>query len=158
MEPETPSEKVSSNTVCAEPPSGTISWLYGILLLTNRFLVWDIVRVLVLAVVAMYVLVAMGGLIIERQLIILPPVAFVVTLGIMLGLFVITGLLLGNRIGAQFAVDSQGVTYEAHKRERVVELRGRSRALQGLHCSPELFDAVVAAVNAYTGRQGDGGR
>jgi hypothetical protein len=95
-----------------------IEWTYDIPLLTSRFMVWDFVRVILLSVVAMYVIVALGGLIIEQELIILPPMVFALTAGIMAGLFVLTSLLLGNRQGARFTVDARGVEYRAEKRER----------------------------------------
>jgi hypothetical protein len=95
-----------------------IEWTYDIPLLTSRFMVWDFVRVILLSVVAMYVIVALGGLIIEQELIILPPMVFVLTTGIMASLFVLTSLLLGNRQGARFTVGARGVEYRAEKRER----------------------------------------
>ncbi len=100
------------------PAPDPIEWTYDIPLLTSRFMVWDFLRVILLSVVAMYVIVAVGGLIVERELIILPPMVFVLTAGIMAGLFVLTSLLLGNRQGAHFIVSAKGVEYRAEKRER----------------------------------------
>lgn len=100
------------------PASDRIEWTYDIPLLTSRFMLWDFLRVILLSVVAMYVIVAVGGLIVERELIILPPMVFALTTGIMLGLFLLTSLLLGNRQGARFIVSKRGVEYRAEKRER----------------------------------------
>ncbi len=176
---------------------GTIEWTYNIPLLTSRFMLWDFLRVILLSVVAMYVIVAVGGLIVEQELIILPPQVFILTTGIMLGLFLLTSLLLGNRQGARFTVGPKGVEYRAekrersmnklvvlvglfarnpttagagtlamtrermflpwasihrvvvHRRERVIALHNSWRTVLRLHCSPELFDEVVAAVESY---------
>jgi len=174
-----------------------IEWTYDIPLLTSRFMLGDFLRVIVLSVMAMYVIVAVGGLIVEQELIILPPQVFILTTGIMLGLFVLTSLLLGNRQGARFTVGSRGVEYRAekrersmnrlvvlagllarnpttagagtlamtrehllvpwesihrvvvHRRERVIALRNSWRTVLRLHCPPELFDEVVAAVELH---------
>ncbi len=112
--PETATAHTSS------PAPDPIEWTYDIPLLTSRFMLWDFVRVILLSVVAMYVIVAVGGLIIERELIILPPMVFVLTTGIMAGLFVLTSLLLGNHQGARFTVSAKGVEYRAEKRERAM--------------------------------------
>ncbi|PKQ16490.1 MAG: hypothetical protein CVT67_04995 [Actinobacteria bacterium HGW-Actinobacteria-7] len=100
------------------PESRTIEWTYDVPLLTSRFMLWDFLRVIFLSVVAMYVFVAIGGLIFGQELIILPPQVFLLTAGIMLGLFALTSLVLGNRQGAHFTVGPKGVEYRAQKRER----------------------------------------
>lgn len=104
----------------APSASGTIEWTYDIPLLTSRFMLWDFVRVTLLSVTAMYVIVALGGLIVEQELIILPPMVFVLTASIMLGLFALTSLLLGNHQRARFIVSDRGVEYRAEKRERAI--------------------------------------
>ncbi len=96
----------------------TIEWTYDIPLLTSRFMVWDIVRVTFLSVVMMYVLVGGCGLLVERELIILPPFVFLVTVGIVLALFVLASLFMGNRHGARFTVGPDAVEYRAERRER----------------------------------------
>ncbi|MDO9107972.1 MAG: hypothetical protein Q7U89_03160 [Coriobacteriia bacterium] len=179
------------------PESRVIEWTYDVPLLTSRFMLWDFLRVIVLSVVAMYVFVAIAGLIIGQELIILPPQVFLLTAGIMLGLFVIASLLLGNRQGARFTVGPKGVEYRAEKRERsmnklvvlvgmlarnpttagagalamtrewqlvpwesihrvvvyrrerVIAVRNSWRTVLRLHCPPDLFNDVVAAVQAY---------
>ncbi|MHB9004499.1 MAG: hypothetical protein ACYC6C_10635, partial [Coriobacteriia bacterium] len=67
-----------------------------------------------------YLFVALGGLIVEQELIILPIQVFLLVTGIMAGLFVLTGLLLGNRQRARFVVSAKGVEYHAAKRERAL--------------------------------------
>ncbi|MDZ4168283.1 MAG: hypothetical protein U1E26_01320 [Coriobacteriia bacterium] len=110
--------RTTAGTSGQEPRPDQIEWTYNIPLLTSRFMLWDFLRVILLSVVAMYVIVAVGGLIVERELIILPPQVFFLTAGIMLGLFVLTSLLLGNYQGARFTVGPKGVEYRAEKRER----------------------------------------
>lgn len=97
-----------------------LEWTYDIPLLTSRFMVWDFVRVILLSVTAMYLIVAVGGLIVEQELIILPPFVFLLVTGIMFGLFALTALLLGNRQRARFIVSAKGVEYRAEKRERAI--------------------------------------
>jgi len=160
-------------------------------------MLWDFLRVILLSVAMMYVIVAVGGLLVERELIILPLGVFILTTGIMFGLFVLTSLLLGNRQGARFTVGPKGVEYHAekrersmnrlvvlvgllarnpttagagtlamtrerlflpwesihrvvvHRRERVISLHNSWRTVLRLHCPPELFDEVVAAVESH---------
>lgn len=110
--------RVAPGTSGEKPRPGEIEWTYKVPLLTSRFMLWDFLRVILLSVVAMYAIVAVGGLIVERELIILPPQVFFLTTGIMFALFVVTSLLLGNYQGARFNVGPKGVEYRAEKRER----------------------------------------
>lgn len=180
-------------------PQDPIEWTYDIPLLTSRFMVWDFVRVILLSVVAMYAIVAIGGLVVEQELIILPWQVFALTAGIMFGLFVLTALLLGNHQRARFIVSERGVEYRAekreraisrlavivgllarnpttagagalamtreryfvpwegihrvvvHRRQRVISLHNSWRTVLRLHCSAELFDEVVARIEAEHG-------
>lgn len=104
------------------PNSDSIEWRFDIPLLTSRFMVWDFVRVILLSVVAMYFFVALAGLVMEGEFIILPAMVFFLTAGIMFGLFVLTSLILGNRQGARFVVSARGVEYFAEKRERKMNM------------------------------------
>lgn len=101
-------------------PDERVEWTYNIPLLTDWFMLWDFARVILLSVVGMYVIVAVGGLIVEQELIILPAQVFLLVTGIMSGLFVLTALLLGNHHRARFVVGAKGVEYHAAKRERTV--------------------------------------
>ncbi len=100
--------------------SSEIEWVYDIPLLTSRFMLWDVARVALMSVGAMYVLVGGCGLIVEQELIILPPLVFLITLGIILALFVLVSLMMGNRHRARFAVGPVGVEYRAERRERAI--------------------------------------
>lgn len=98
----------------------SIEWTYDIPLLTNRFMLFDIVRVVLISVASMYLLVAACGLLVEQELIVLPPLVFLVTTGIVLALFVFASLLMGNRIRARFVVGPDAVEYHAQRRERAL--------------------------------------
>lgn len=108
----------SATAQTSSPAPEPLEWTYDIPLLTSRFMLWDFARVILLSVVAMSVFVALAGLIIEQELIVLPLMVYVLTAGILAGLFVLTSLVLGNRMGARFTVDARGVGYRAEKRER----------------------------------------
>lgn len=95
-------------------------WIVDVPLLTSRFMVWDFFKVSLFAVVGMYLSVAACGLLMEGELIVLPIAVFGLTFGILLALFVLTSLLLGNHQKARFIVDSDGVEYQAQRRERAL--------------------------------------
>lgn len=96
-----------------------IEWEYRIPLITSRFMLWDFARVIVLSVLIMYVLVALTGLLVEGELVILPPQVFLITAGILVGLLLIVVLLMGNGFSQTFTVDSVGgVRYAAGSREQ----------------------------------------
>lgn len=176
---------------------GRIEWRYDIPLLTSRFMLWDFLRVTLLSAALMYVIVIVAGLVFGQELILLPWQVPAIIVGVLLGLFVLASLLLGNRQGARFAVDAKGVEYHAEKREsrmnrivaavgalmgspttagagalamsrehlhlewegirevryypsaRVIAIRNSWRTMLRLHCPPELYDDVAAAVRHH---------
>ncbi len=176
---------------------GRIEWRYDIPLLTSRFMLWDFLRVTLLSAALMYVIVIVAGLVFGQELILLPWQVPAIIVGVLLGLFVLASLLLGNRQGARFAVDATGVEYHAEKREsrmnrivaavgalmgspttagagalamsrehlhlewegirevryypsaRVIAIRNSWRTMLRLHCPPELYDDVAAAVRHH---------
>lgn len=97
---------------------GSITWRFDIPLLTSRFMLWDFARVILISLAIMYVLVAFTGWLVDGEFVWLPPVVLLVGGGVVLGLFFIAALLLGNRSGARFTVSPEGVLYEAEERER----------------------------------------
>lgn len=177
-----------------------VSWHYDIPILTNPFMLWDMLRVLVISVAIMWVLVAFTGWIIDGEPVLLPAFVLGITFGVVAALFVIAGVLLGNRQGARFVVSREGIGYAAEARERklnrivtivgvlaaspqtagagllaqsqedmfvpwteihevrfyprssVISIRNSWRTVLRLHCTSELYDHVVAAVQLY--RQG----
>lgn len=101
-------------------PGETIEWHYDVPLLTSRFMVWDFVRVTLVSVGIMYALVALTGWLAEGEIVLLPLPVLALTAGILLVLFVLASLLLGNHHGARFTVAPHAVTYAAEERERRV--------------------------------------
>lgn len=175
---------------------GTIEWSYRVPLLTSRFMLWDFLRVTVLSVIGMSLLVALMGLIAEGELIVLPLEVLAIVTGIMLVLFALASLLLGNTVPMTFSVRPEGVSYGMGKRQkglnratvivgalagspttagagllaasreqggwkwaelhearyfagpRVISLRNSWRTVLRLHCTPENYEQVRAAVAA----------
>ena len=186
-----------STPAAAPVTPGRIEWRYDIPLLTSRFMLWDFLRVTLLSTALMYVIVIVAGLVFGQELILLPWQVPAIIVGVLLGLFVIASLLLGNRQGARFAVDAKGVEYHAERREsrmnrivatagallgspttagagalamsrehlhlewegirevryypsaRVIAIRNSWRTMLRLHCPPELYDDVAAAVRHH---------
>ncbi len=186
-----------STPAAAPVTPGRIEWRYDIPLLTSRFMLWDFLRVTLLSAALMYVIVIVAGLVFGQELILLPWQVPAIIVGVLLGLFVLASLLLGNRQGARFAVDAKGVEYHAEKREsrmnrivaavgalmgspttagagalamsrehlhlewegirevryypsaRVIAIRNSWRTMLRLHCPPELYDDVAAAVRHH---------
>lgn len=106
-----------STPAAAPVTPGRIEWRYDIPLLTSRFMLWDFLRVTLLSAALMYLIVIVAGLVFGQELILLPWQVPAIIVGVLLGLFVLASLLLGNRQGARFAVDAKGVEYHAEKRE-----------------------------------------
>lgn len=186
-----------STPAAAPVTPGRIEWRYDIPLLTSRFMLWDFLRVTLLSAALMYLIVIVAGLVFGQELILLPWQVPAIIVGVLLGLFVLASLLLGNRQGARFAVDPKGVEYHAEKREsrmnrivatvgalmgspttagagalamsrehlhlewegirevryypsaRVIAIRNSWRTMLRLHCPPELYDDVAAAVRHH---------
>ncbi|MHB8965974.1 MAG: hypothetical protein ACYC52_08420, partial [Coriobacteriia bacterium] len=100
------------------PDEGTITWEYRIPLLTSRFMWWDMIRVIAISVVIMWVLVAVMGWFVEGEFAVLPWFVPLGTGGMLLVLFALACLLLGNGIRTQFAVGPEGVSYASGKAGR----------------------------------------
>ena len=172
----------------------TIEWSYRVPLLTSLFMLWDLLRVTLLSVLSMYILVALMGLIVEGEFVVLPFQVFAIVTGIMLGLFVLVSLFLGNGVSMTFSVCAEGVSYSMGRRQkglnratvvlgalsgspttagagllaasreqgswkwselhearyfartRVISLRNSWRTVLRLHCTPENYEQVRAAV------------
>ncbi|MBN2848822.1 MAG: hypothetical protein JXP72_10325 [Coriobacteriia bacterium] len=106
------------NNTQARHAEGTIEWEYRVPLLTSRFMLWDFARVILLSVAIMYALVAVTGWFVDGEFVVMPPVVFAVTAGVMAALFAVASLLLGNRFTMTFSVGPDGVSYESGARER----------------------------------------
>lgn len=131
----------------AEP--ATIEWSYRVPLLTSRFMLWDFLRVTLLSVLGMYLAVFLMGLIAEGELIVLPLQVFAIVTGIMLVLFVLASLLLGNHVPMKFSVRTDGVAYGMGPRQK-----GLNRAtviLGALSASPTTAGAGLLAASREQG-------
>lgn len=95
-----------------------ISWEYGIPLINNRFMLYDMVKVAVLSATIMWVLVALMGWLIDGEPVLLPWFVPLVGAGALLALFLIACLLLLNRFGVRFEVGPDGISHETLRRER----------------------------------------
>jgi hypothetical protein len=83
-------------------------------------MVWDLARVLGLALLLMTLAVVFVGVFVGEGLVLLPLVAYVAGGGVVAALFVIASLLLGNGYDAQFAVGPAGVLYQSGSRGQSV--------------------------------------
>lgn len=136
---------MSARLGSVERDGDTIVWEYRIPLITNRFLVWDLVRIVLISLVAMTVLVALMGLAVGEGLVLLPPVAYLAGGGAVFGLFVIAMLLLGNGYWASFGVTPKGVTYGSGGRGRALNrITAAAGALAG---SPTTAGAGLLAMS-----------
>lgn len=105
-----------------------IEWTYRIPILTSRFMLWDFARVTAISVSMMYLLVALMGWVVDGEPALLPLRVPLMVGGILLALFFIVGVLMGNRFTMTFAVKPDGVTYSSGSREK---RRNRAAVLFG---------------------------
>ncbi len=108
---------------------GVITWDARMSILTNRFMWWDMVRVTVLSALIMWLMVLVMGLLFEGEAVVLPPAFVALTAGILIVLFVIASLVLGNHINLWFGVGPEGVAWASGKREQRIN---RGTAIIGL--------------------------
>ncbi|GAB4281597.1 MAG: hypothetical protein Kow0067_01100 [Coriobacteriia bacterium] len=101
-------------------PSEPIVWRMRLSLLGDPLLLLDLLRVALISVAAMYVLVALMGLLAEGGPVLLPPIVGVMAFGALAGLFLIAMLLMGNRYEMTFTVGPDGVGWEMGRRERAL--------------------------------------
>ncbi len=114
----------SQETIQREPDprptdqSPALEWTYRIPLLTSRFMLWDFARVTAISVSMMYLLVAVMGWVVDGEPALLPLEVPLMVGGILLALFFIVGVLMGNRFTMTFVVKADGVTYSSGSREK----------------------------------------
>ena len=102
------------------PSNGVIAWEYDVPLLTNRFILYEFVKVTAISVGLMYVVLGLMSALVEGELLILPWPVALVTFATVLVLFAIAALVMGNRHHALFVVGPKGVGYEAGEREKAL--------------------------------------
>ncbi len=128
--------------------SDTLYWQYDIPLLTNRYIVWDMLRVLALS---MFALVALTWLISAPfDGPVLLPIEFLLLVGgILVGLFVVVALgLFGNRYRARFVLDARqavfhGVGWGDRRRDRVMKRLLKVLAFFAAQSDPTLSSATA---------------
>ncbi len=126
--------------------TGVLSWDVDIPLATNRFILWDLLKVSVLSPAIMWTLVALMGWFIEGEPVLLPFLLVVLVGAGLFGGLLFACLLLGNRVGATFSVGPGGASYESGKRERRVN---RAVAIVGLLAgSPSTAGAGLLAMSS----------
>jgi hypothetical protein len=91
-----------------EPP---LQWDCRVPVLTNRFMVWDFAKVIVIAVIVIEAVGALMTFIIDGEVFFLPPLVFGIPLAVLVVLYVlVTGLILGNRYDMSFSLNVKGVS------------------------------------------------
>ena len=94
-----------------------IAWEYRIWL-TNRFLLWDLIRVMLIAIVAGGLLVGLMGLTVEGEFVTIPLYGLGIVIAVLIGLYLIAVVVMGLRYRAMFAVTPRGVSYSSGSREK----------------------------------------
>lgn len=95
-----------------------LAWEHDVRLLTDRFVMGDVVRVFTLALVISQALVGTLGWIMDGEFIWFPPVMLAATSATLTFLVVIACLMLGNRARVVFAVGPKGAEWHSSDRER----------------------------------------
>jgi hypothetical protein len=95
-----------------------ITWDYAIPLLQNRFLWGDFLSVTVLSLLLIQGLLLLTGWLLDGEALIIPLQFWGLIVGILLLLYILAELILGNRFHARFTLDAEGVTLVMGARER----------------------------------------
>ncbi|MBU2602956.1 MAG: hypothetical protein KKA32_12460 [Actinobacteria bacterium] len=95
-----------------------LTWDFDIPLITDRFMLWEFFKVSGISALLVPILVGLMGFFVEGELVLLPWQVPVFAFAAMFVLFLLASLLLGNRHGATFHINADGVGYAARKRER----------------------------------------
>lgn len=98
-----------------------ITWEHDMPLLTNRFFLWDLLRVMVITLVVMQLLLLIMSILIGEDIFFMTPEMILILVGILSGLFLIAILLvLQNRFSLRFTVDANGFSYDSGSREKKI--------------------------------------
>ena len=91
-----------------------MQWDCRVPVLTNRFIMWDFAKVMVIAVIVIEAVGALMTFIIDGEAFFLPPLVFGIPLAVLVVLYLlVTGLILGNRYDMSFSLNAQGVQIRA---------------------------------------------
>ncbi len=95
----------------AEPP---LEWECRVPVLTNRFMLWDYVKVLFIALLALEAIGALTTFLVDGEAFFLPPQVMLIPIGVLAALYVlVTGLILGNRFEMRFKLGPNQVLVES---------------------------------------------
>lgn len=127
-----------------------ITWEKEFSLLTNRFILKDLFKVVFITIVIFQILLVLVAFLVDKDVtdMIMP---LYVDLGIFAGmslLFLFSMLILGNRYKAEFTVDDKGITYKSGLREKRIN---RLVLLLMLLTKPRMSGAGFLAVSGESG-------
>lgn len=105
-------------TAAARAEDGVITWVQCVPLLTNRFILWDMGKALVITVAIMWVLLAGMGWLVNGEPLLIPWQMLLVILGGMAVLMTLACLLMLNRVTMTLGVGPAGAGYSAGSAER----------------------------------------
>lgn len=98
-----------------------ITWELDMPLLTNRFFLWDSLRVMVISLAVMQLLLLVMSIITGEHIFFMPLEMILLLVGILSGLFLIAILLvLQNRFSLRFTVNASGFSYDSGSREKKI--------------------------------------
>ncbi len=100
-----------------KPSDEALTWEYDVPILTNPFLLWDVVRVFVISAAIIEGIVWLMAFLFTDDPLWLPPQIWLVALGVIVGLFVLIGLMFANRFSMRFAVNAKGASGMVSRRE-----------------------------------------
>lgn len=113
-----------------ETPDETVTtWTYRVPILNNRFMMWDMVRVVVISALLGYLTIIVMGLLFAGELVLMPFAFMALISGIVFVAYLLAGVLLGNHINLWFGVGPAGVAWASSKREQRIN---RAAAMIGV--------------------------
>lgn len=94
------------------PDPDTLTWQYDIPLITNRYILWDVFRIIALSLTIMIGLVWLIGVLLDDPVSL--PIEFLLLIGgIVVALFLFVALVIfGNRYRAGFVLDSKQAVFQ----------------------------------------------
>ena len=112
-------EEAPLNNHLSEPDAqpGSLTWEYPIPLLTSRFMLRDLTMVIVLSMAVMQLLLIIVGFLVSGEPVLLPLFVYAVVTGVMIVLFFIAIVLMGNRYDMGFRVTAKGLDFATGSRQ-----------------------------------------
>lgn len=113
-----PVVEASASPALAPHGSPALEWDYAIPVATNRFILRDMVVVFGLSMLILQAILALMGLILEGEALLLPPSFWALIAAILVVLFGLASLVLLNRVQAHFRLDVERAQIMMGGRER----------------------------------------